>query len=80
MEQGLAASAQSQNELIAKVIELLLQGVSPEEILQQGVPESILQQAMEIVLSQQGGGAPAQDPQMAAPPQTESGLAATAMV
>ncbi len=45
-------------ELLRKVIELLSQGVPPEELVKAGVPEEIIQQAMQIM--QQQGMAPGQ--------------------
>lgn len=77
-EQGLASTAQADNELIAEVVRLLMEGADPEALLEQGVPPEILQQAMEIVLSQApaGGAVPPSAPTPAATP---SGLAATTM-
>ncbi len=56
--QGLAQqSAQpvqsGSSEMIKKVIELLQNGVSPEELISKGVPPEIVQEAMNILNSQQ---------------------------
>lgn len=80
--QGLAASGMAgstNDQMIAEVIRLLLDGVDPQTLLDQGVPPEILQQAMEVVLSQNPVGGSGM-PMPAAPPQTEAGLAATAIV
>jgi hypothetical protein len=76
-EQGLASTATADNELIAEVVRLLMEGVDPEALLEQGVPPEILQQAMEIVLSQDPAGGAV--PQAPTPPVTNGGLAATTM-
>lgn len=59
---GNSVSAQPQNsqeDMLRQIIELLLQGTSPEELLQKGVPEELLIQAIEIIeqqmASEQGG-------------------------
>lgn len=80
--QGLAASGMSgssNDQMIAEVIRLLLDGVDPQTLLDQGVPPEVLQQAMEVVLAQNPAGDSGM-PMPAAPPQTEAGLAATAMI
>ena len=52
-EQGLAQSSVMQ--ILEQVVAMLMQGVSPQELLQQGVPQEILKIAMEIVQQEQGG-------------------------
>ena len=74
-EQGLAAQAgQGQGQYaamqaISQIVELLMQGVTPEELLRQGVPQELVMQAVEIMKAQQ-----AQQQQMAPVPQ-DPGLA-----
>lgn len=77
MEAGLAQqSAQQQQamgnpeQMIQEVVQMLMQGADPDELLKRGVPMEILQAAIEIVLAQEQQ---AQGNQ--APPATESGLA-----
>ena len=75
-EQGLAAQAgQEQDQAmmaVQQIVELLMQGVTPEELLQQGVPQELVMKAIEIVKAQQGqqqadaqAMAPQQDPGLA---------------
>ena len=74
-EQGLAAQAgqgQGQDaamQAISQIIELLMQGVTVEELLRQGVPQELVMQAVEMMKAQQ-----AQQQQMAPAPQ-DPGLA-----
>jgi len=39
--------------MLKQVVELLMQGVSPEELMQQGVPQEVIQAAMQIIQQQQ---------------------------
>ena len=75
-EQGLAAQAGQEQDAammaISQIVELLMQGVTPEELLQQGVPQELVMKAIEIVKAQQGqqqadaqAMAPQQDPGLA---------------
>ena len=72
-EQGLAAQVgQGQDaamQAISQIVELLMQGVTPEELLRQGVPHELVMKAIEMVKAQQ-----AQQQQMAPAPQ-DPGLA-----
>lgn len=55
-EQGLAqqgAQAQQQ-QMLDQVVQMLMQGMSPEELQAQGVPAQLIQMAMQIVEQQQG--------------------------
>ena len=54
---------------ISQIVELLMQGVTPEELLRQGVPQELVMQAVEMMKAQQ-----AQQQQMAPAPQ-DPGLA-----
>lgn len=54
-EQGLAqqgAQAQQQ-QMLDQVVQMLMQGMSPEELQAQGVPAQLIQMAMQIVEQQQ---------------------------
>ena len=72
-EQGLAAQVgQGQDaamQAVSQIVELLMQGVTPEELLRQGVPQELVMKAIEMVKAQQ-----AQQQQMA-PQQQDPGLA-----
>jgi len=81
MEQGLAAQQGGQPQMgqpqqqggdmeamLQQVVQLLMQGVDPEELLKQGVPMEIVKQAIQMVMAQQ----------RQAPAATESGLAMSA--
>lgn len=48
-EQGLAASQVT----VGQVVNMLTQGMSPEEIVAQGVPQEIVEQAMMVIMRQQ---------------------------
>lgn len=79
MEQGLAAQMGGMDQaggnmqaMVNDVVQMLMQGMDPEVLLQQGVPMEVIQQAIEIILAQENQQANVQQP-----PQTESGLAMT---
>ncbi len=71
--------ASGEQDMLDSIIELLLDGVDPEELLQNGVPIELIEQAMQIILQQHGqaGRQPGMEPGMEQP-MTDSGLAATA--
>ena len=68
-EQGLAAQAgqdQQQAQMVQQVIEMLMQGAKPEELIAQGVPASVIEMAIKMLREQQQQMAPAQqDPGLA---------------
>lgn len=74
------AGGSNEQALVDELVRLLLEGVSPEELIQQGVPQELVEQAMAIAISQSGGGAgmPPPGPEAmggpAAPPATEAGM------
>lgn len=76
-EQGLAqqgAQAQQQ-QMLDQVVQMLMQGMSPEELQAQGVPAQLIQMAMQIVqqeMAKQQQGNPQQ-------PQGLQGLAGSQM-
>ena len=68
-EQGLAAQAgqdQQMAQMVQQVMELLMQGAKPEELVAQGVPASVVEMAMKMLREQQQQQAPTQqDPGLA---------------
>ena len=77
-EQGLAAQSQAGQDAqvqqaVQQIVELLMQGVRPEELIQQGVPQELVMKAVEIVKAQQGQ--QQADAQAMAPQQQDPGLA-----
>lgn len=80
IEQGLAASVaqgpagqSNMGAMVQQVVQMLMQGISPDGLVQQGVPMEVVRQAVEIVLAQEEQAATTQ-----AAPSTETGLAMTA--
>jgi hypothetical protein len=53
---GPAAGGAGQLPTVEEVIQLLMQGIDPQELLQMGIPEELLLQALQI-LEQQAGAA-----------------------
>jgi predicted dehydrogenase len=54
--------------MLQQVVELLMQGVDPEELVKEGVPQEVILQAIEVIeaqiaTNQQAQAAPAQEPQ-----------------
>ena len=72
-EQGLAQQAGQEQDAslqaISQIVELLMQGVTPDELIKQGVPQELVMKAIEMLKAQQ-----AQQKQMAPQPQ-DPGLA-----
>ena len=68
-EQGLAAQAgqdQAQAQMVQQVMEALMQGAKPEELIAQGVPASVIEMAIKMLREQQQQMAPQpQDPGLA---------------
>ncbi len=60
-----------QEALLQEIIQLLMKGVSPDELVAQGVPQELVAKAVQIVLAEQEQ-APVEQV-----PSTPSGLAAT---
>ena len=53
---------QGAEDMIKQVIQLLMQGVSPEELIQKGVPAEVIQMAMEMIKQQEQQSAAPQVP------------------
>lgn len=76
MEQGLAqysvmkSGQGSSEQMIQQTVQMLLQGVNPDELLKQGVPMEVIKEAIEILLAQEQ-----QEQVVNSAPSTESGLA-----
>jgi len=61
MQQGQPVDGEAQRQeqmkqLLVKVIQLLQQGVTPEELLQKGVPKEVIEMAIQYIRQHQGGG------------------------
>jgi hypothetical protein len=81
-EQGFAASGamspQVDPQLVAKVKEALMNGISPDELIAQGVPQEVIEQAIMELQAEMGGGEqqPPVAPEMGGMAQQPQGLAA----
>ncbi len=64
---------ESQQEMVQQVAQMLMQGVSPEELIKQGVPEQVIMMAIEMLKQQM-----AQQGQTPEPAPQGQGLAAMA--
>ena len=57
-EQGMQDQALPQQDemeqMVVQVAQLIMQGATPQELLQMGVPQNIIDMAMQLVQSQQG--------------------------
>lgn len=49
LAQGMAQQGQRQIPTVQQIVTLLLQGMEPEELLEQGVPEELIMAAMEEI-------------------------------
>lgn len=63
-EQGLAGQSMGQQpqvdmEMVKKVAEMLMQGMTPEDLMAKGVPVEVIKAAMQIIQQQQQQQAPA---------------------
>ena len=56
MGTGLAATGMNEqkDEMLQQVVQLLMQGASPAELLQMGVPQSVIDEAMAVISAQSG--------------------------
>ncbi len=71
-QQGLASQAGATQVQVQDVVNMLMQGVDPEQLMQQGVPVEIIQEAIQIIMAQEQ-----QAQAQSAPPATDAGLAAS---
>lgn len=51
--QGVGGPPQGQKQMITQVVQMLLQGVTPEELLRQGVPKSVIEKAVMVIQNRQ---------------------------
>ena len=77
-EIGLAAQSAQQaqpstEEMVQQVMQALMEGMSPEELLQQGVPAEVIQMAIQMIKQQM------QSSQAPVPAEQQGGLAAASM-
>lgn len=73
MANGLAQqSAGTPKVTLDQVVGLLMQGVNPEQLLQQGVPIELIQEAIQFIMAQEQ-----QEQTVSQPANTNAGLAAT---
>ena len=69
-EQGLAQQSQGQvdENMVMQVVQALMQGATPDELLGQNVPEEVIQMAIQIIQQEQ-----AKQQQVQTQPTTQSG-------
>lgn len=77
-EMGLAAQSAQQaqpstEEMVQQVMQALMEGMSPEELLQQGVPAEVIQMAIQMLQQQQSAG------KAPVPVEQQGGLAAASI-
>ncbi len=57
-EQGMQEQAlpkqDEMEQMVVQVAQLIMQGATPQELLQMGVPQNVIDMAMQLVQSQQG--------------------------
>ena len=74
-----AAAGMSQMPTVEEIIQLLMEGAQPEELIQAGIPQELIMQAIQILEQQLAQQAPQQAQQQQLPPQAgptgEAGLA-----
>jgi hypothetical protein len=64
---------------VEQVVEALMQGVSPEELVKAGVPEELIDQAIEIIKQKYMAGGQDMEPQPAPNAASGAGLSAMGM-
>ena len=78
---GPAAGGTNQMPTVEEIIQLLMEGATPEELVQAGIPQELIMQAIQILEQQLAQQAPQQAPQQLPPqaqgPTGEAGLAQT---
>lgn len=63
--QGMQSNPQEeQAEMIQQVMQMLMQGATPKQLMQQGVPKEVIMQAMEMLKQMGPQSAPQPDPAM----------------
>lgn len=77
---GGGITGDGREEILQEVIRMLMAGVDPDELAQQGVPYDILEEAMQIILQQQGSQGPAANSGQPSGTPFDGGLAAGGMI
>ena len=76
---GPAAGGTNQMPTVEEISQLLMEGVTPEELVQAGIPQELIMQAIQILEQQMAQQAPQQGQQQLSPqaqgPTGEAGLA-----
>ena len=80
MAQAPAGGGGGREEILQEVIRMLMAGIDPDELAQQGVPYDILEEAMQIILQQQGSQGPAANTGQPGGTPFDGGLAAGGMM
>ena len=80
MAQAPAGGGGGREEILQEVIRMLMAGIDPDELAQQGVPYDILEEAMQIILQQQGSQGPAANSGQPGGTPFDGGLAAGGMM
>ena len=75
VQPGPAQQGPSEEEMVQRVAEMLMQGVTIDELIQSGVPREIIEMAMQLLESQSGATAVAPTP----PVQQNIGLAGSSL-
>jgi len=65
-QDGLAAQLAQEGTQVEEVIELLMKGVPPEQLLKQGIPMEVIKQAINLIMRHQQA-AQAEQPPMGTP-------------
>lgn len=54
MEEGLAATAapSGDDQMLQQIIDMLLSGADPEQLIQQGIPTELVRAAVEIIMNE----------------------------
>ena len=66
---GLASKGANRQPSIQEVVQMIKQGIEPEELVEQGIPEELVQAAVQVVMQEMGqaGGMQAQTTPAAQP-------------
>lgn len=70
-----AQPQQGNDEMLQQVVQLLMQGIKPSELIAKGVPEEVVRQAIEIIKAQMANQQGQQAPQAGGQPMSQQGQA-----
>lgn len=82
MEEGLAATAvpSGDDQMLQQIIDMLLAGADPEQLIQQGIPTELVRAAVEIIMNESPEAqAPVEAPASTAGMDMTGGLGGTAL-